>query len=395
MRLSLEKDLLLIIIISLAVLIISRLHFLNSSTLTPLYIVILLMLVYALITTIWPTNVRISQNMRLGISFAIGLFFLLLILILEYLNFKFVTTTFTNLLLLSAIILSLWGMLRQSKLGGETQERGSQLTLEESVERLKNITQTAENSEFENHKDQENPSETTKEEPADAKEDFGDSDEEPDKYDHLKEEEKPIQYARVHRKDYINIKPNSAHHYMNKPVTDPSLKEYEAMMYKPVWMDESLEKKASFKFWDILFIIIVNSVSLLFLYFNPQSSSTSIIFSVLLLFITGYAFLTIIFPDKSRVSLRKLITISGIIAITLFFLSFMVGASHLLPFTPQYIIPIMLVSIILLAGAVLQKWQSTKKKPKDDIGDERSPNNKYKEITNIKKIKNFLNQKRT
>ncbi len=114
---------------------------------------------------------------------------------------------------------------------------------------------------------------------------------------------------------------------MNKLVkTEPSLAKYEAMMYKSVRVDEFLEKRSPFKLWDIFFIIFTSSVFVLFLYFNSQSSVTSIIFSALLLSILGA--LTIIFTNKSRITLRKLTITNGIIALILFFLSFMAGVLH-------------------------------------------------------------------
>lgn len=385
MRLSPEKDLLLVITIILAVLIISWLHLIKDDALTFLqYIAILLIPGYALISAIWPTNDRINWTMRLGISFILGLLFALFLpLILESLNLKFITSNLAYLLLITAIILSLLAMIRRSGVGEESQEKSSQLTLEESIQRLKNMDLKVENSEFVDHECEKEPSEATKKH-ADIKdnvrkEDVGYSKKEPDKYEHLKEE-KPIQYARVHREDYINIKPNSAELYVNKPVKeDLTLTEYEAMMYKPVWMDEVLEKKSPFKFWDILFIIILSCISLLFLYFNPQNSLTSIIFSVLLLFIMGYASLIIIFPNKSRVTLRNLIITSGIIAIILFLVSFLAGALHLLPFTSHYLVQVLLVaSIILLSAAFLRKWQNTKMIPEKDVTDEKGIMNKYK-----------------
>lgn len=380
MRLSPEKDLLLVITISLAVLIISEVQLIKGDTLTFLQnFAILLIPGYASISAIWPTDERINWTMHLGISFILGLLFVLFLpLILESLNLKFITSNLAYLLLITAIILSLVAMIRRSGVGEESQEKDSQLTLEESIQRLKNMDQKAGNSKFMDHKYKKEPSETTNEH-IDIKLDFENSKKEPDKYDHLKEE-KPIQYARVHREDYIDIKPNYADPYGNRPVKkDPSQAEYEAMMYKPVWMDEFPEKKSPFKFWDILSIIFISSVSLMFLYFNPQNASTSIIFSVLLLFIMGYASLIIIFPDKSRVTLRNLIIKSGIIAIILFLVSFLAGALHLLPFTSHYLVQVLLVaSIILLSSAFLRKWQSTKMIHENDVTDEKGIMNKYK-----------------
>lgn len=397
MRLSPEKDLLLVITIILAVLIISWLHLIKGDALTFLqYMAILLIPSYALTTAIWPNDERINWTMHLGISFILGLLCVLFLpLILESLNLKFITSNLAYLLLITAIILFLLAMIRRSGVGEESQEKGSQLTLEESIQRLKNMDLNVENSEFVDHECKKEPSEATKEH-VDIKDDVGKEDvgyskKEADKYEHLKEE-KPIQYARVHRKDF-DAKSNSTNHYVNKPVKeDSSLTEYEAMMYKPVWMDEVLEKKSPFKFWAILFIIILSGISLLFLYFNPQNSLTSIIFSVLLLFIMGYESLIIIFPDKSRVTLRNLIITSGILAIILFLVSFLASALHLLPFTSHYLVQALLVaSIILLSAAFLRKWQSTKMIPENDVTDEKGIMNKYKKDEEHPELEEIMN----
>jgi len=221
------------------------------------------------------------------------------------------------------------------------------------------------------------------------------ADTEPQKYQDLKKE-KPLQYERIKDKhpfdedkypfdedkypsnedkyiseDYVSenheYPPEEEDHPSPKGVplrveeavkTSPT--DYESEMDKPVWADEAPEKKSGFKNWDLVMILFLSGISLLFLYFNPlKSNTTSIIFFILLLFILGYAGLTIIFPDKSKASSRNLLVTTVIIAVILFFISFLAWNMHLLPSMPKYLVQIMFVaSVILSAGAFIRKWRA-------------------------------------
>lgn len=221
------------------------------------------------------------------------------------------------------------------------------------------------------------------------------ADTEPQKYQDLKKE-KPLQYERIKDKypldvdkypfdedkypsnedkyisgDYVpedhEYPPEKEDHPSPKGVplrveetvkTSPT--DYEAEMDKPVWADEAPEKKSGFRNWDLVMILFLSGISLLFLYFNPlKSNTTSIVFFILLLFILGYAGLTIIFPDKSRASSRNLLVTTVIIAIILFIMSFLAWAMHLLPSMPKFLVQIMFVaSVILSAGAFIRKWRA-------------------------------------
>lgn len=405
MRLSQEKDLLLVISISLAVLIISWLQLIKGDTLTILqYIAILLIPGYALITAIWPTDERFSWTMRIGIGFVLGLFFVLFLpLILKSLKLGYIAGNLTYLLLIAAIIFASVAMARRLKLESEKHPEGDdQLTLEESIHRVHEMEKQAEKAEFieqqepqqeewegDSEKEDSEDTEDFEEEPQpdfeylkkEHVEDGGEEEsvieesvvkepileevaaeepvEEPDKYDYLNEE-KPIQYARMHRTEFEDEHDEEEF----EPVKTRDLPDdYEEEMYRPVWLDEEPPKKPGFKYWDLVLILFLSGVSLLFLYYNPlKTTTTSLIFFILLLFILGYASITIIFPDKSRATVRNLMIASGIIAVVLFVLSFLACSMGILPDVPKYMVQILIIaSVILIAAAFIRKWQISKK----------------------------------
>ncbi|NYB52797.1 MAG: DUF1616 domain-containing protein [Methanobacteriaceae archaeon] len=382
MKLSSQKDLLLVIILSLVVLILTWLQLFKGYTLTFITTILILFLPgYAIITAIWPTDERMGWDLRTGIGFVLGLFFLLFLpLILNSLSLKSVESNLNNLIFIIAILLSLLAMARRS--GRESEEEPSemdyQLTLEESIERAAYMRRQAreeqEYEDLETYPPEEPPiqpdelgeEEFLEEETPDLQKEGTDylPEEEPDEldYESWKEEikkQKPLQYERIKDKEEIKNFPLR----VERPVkTDVTTSDYEKEMDTPVWWDEPAEEKSGFKYWDLLIILFLSGVSLLFLCFNPlKTTATSVVFFILLLFILGYAALTIIFPDKSRASSRDLILASVIVALVLFTLSFLAFLMHLLPSLPNYMVGVMLVaSVVLVAGAFLRKWRATK-----------------------------------
>lgn len=454
MKLSSQKDLLLIIILSAAVLVMSWLKLIKGYPLSLLPTILVLILPgYAIITSIWPSDEKMGWTLRLGLGFVLGLIFILFLpLIFSSLKWSFLTGNLNQILLILAIVFALIAMARRKEPSDEMEplRRDSQLTLEESIERATLMRQKAEKetNEYEDHYEgdgeyyedeyyEEEPPEGEKdtpeehyyeydevledkaqgepeEEPSEENEEkigeeLGDESEEklkdepgeeieektadiePQKYQDLKKE-KPLQYERIKDKypfdedkypsnedkyiseDYVP----QDHEYHPEEEDHPSPEQpkgvplrveeavktsptdYEAEMDKPVWADEAPEKKPGFKNWDLVMILFLSGISLLFLYFNPlKSNTTSIIFFILLLFILGYAGLTIIFPDKSRASSRNLLITTVIIAIILFIISFLAWTMHLLPSMPKYLVQIMFVaSVLLSAGAFIRKWRA-------------------------------------
>jgi uncharacterized membrane protein len=400
MKLSSQKDLLLIIIISMAVLTISWLRLPKGDILTFIqYIVILLVPGYALITAIWPTDERMSRTMRAGLGFVMGLFFLLFLpLLLNSLKLGSVSANLTNILLIIAILLSLVAMARRKEPSEDgIPKDGAQLTLEESIQRAaemrqRNVEEHEDVYEEEKYKYYDEDSDYEKipdeswedydEVPNGLKQDSEDM-KEFSESERLKEE-KPIQYDRIREKGYLEEEPPEEKSKgvplrLTEPVkTEPLPSDYEAELDKPAWMDYTMEKKPGFRNWDLVMILFLSGISLLFLYFNPlKTTTTSIVFFILLLFILGYAGLTIIFPDKSRASPRNLTISSMIIAVILFILAFLAWNIHLLPALPKYLVKVMfVVSIILVVGAFLRKWlagQDRAEKVPSDHDEEISP----------------------
>ncbi|OPX60339.1 MAG: hypothetical protein A4E25_00624 [Methanobacterium sp. PtaB.Bin024] len=421
MRLSYQKDILLVIIISLAVLIISWLRLLTGDLLTFIqYVSILLLPGYALMTAIWPTDEKIGWSMRAGVGFVLGLFFVLFLpLIFNSLNMGFVSGNLTSILLCLAILLSLLAMGRRKEpFEEEPPSDGVQLTLEESIQRAAYMRQRVieedeyeyeeeypeeeypeeeyseeeypeENYSEENYSEKEYPKDSEyydedseyekvsdepiedydeapyDEESSEDKEDIEES-EEYKEYKDLKEE-KPLQHKRMQERGYLDEeppedeRPESVPFRVEEPVkTELSPTEYEEEIDRPFWMEEETgTTKPGFKNWDLIIILILNVISSVFLYFNPMKDTTSnTIFFIILLFALGYAGLTLIFPDRSRVSSRKTILSSVIIGIILFAFSFLAWSSALLPDLPKYLIQIIFVAtIILVVGTFLRKMR--------------------------------------
>ncbi|BDZ69019.1 DUF1616 domain-containing protein [Methanobacterium ferruginis] len=392
---------------SLAVLTLNWLQLIKGSTFTFIqYVVVLLGPGYAIITAIWPTDERIGWSLRAGMGFVLGLFFILFLpIIFTYLKLGYLTPNLTKILLILAVIFSLVAIARRRKPEKETLESDSQLTLEESIQRVREMegrTEKAKFVEYE-HEKEPYPDEYYEEEPKESSEEIEEYSEEIEgkkdvkkseekipkeiisedeiieKYRDLKEE-KPLQYERIKDEyvdeDYPDKTSETSPLMVEGPVkTEPVRTEYEREMDKPVWPHEEQVPKSRFKYWDLVFILFLSGISLLFLYFNPlETSTTSITFFIVLLFILGYASITIIFPDKSKVSAKNLIIVSVIIAAILFTLSFLACIMQILPTVPKYLVRIMFIaSLILVAGAFLRKWTSTRKKeylPEEEVAPE-------------------------
>ncbi len=347
---------------------------------------------YAIITAIWPDDESMGWTLRAGVGFVLGLVFVLFLpLIFNSLNWGYLDSYLYSILFILAILFSILAMVRRSE--GEYEEEvlpeEGQITLEESIERAALLRQQAdvEADEYEDYYyDEEYPEEGYSEEEITGEEYDEDGlaedehftekdyplDESGKKIEDL-EKEKSLQYERVEDfqkgEEYPSDdeltppeKSRVAPFKIEEPTTISDL-DYEAEMDKPVWAEEPPEKKSGFKNWDMAMILFLTGISLLFLYFNPvKTTSTSIIFFILLLFIMGYAGLTMVFPDKSRTSTRNLLLGSISIAIVLFILSFLAWRVEILPNLPKFIVRILFVaSVLLSAGAFIRKWQVTHK----------------------------------
>lgn len=413
MKLSSQKDLLLVTTSSVAVLIISWLRLLSGDLLTFIqYVSILLLPGYAIMTAIWPTDEKIGWSMRAGVGFVMGLFFILFLpLIFRPLEIGSPSGNLTSILLSLAVILSIIAMVRRKEPSEEEiPENGVQLTLEESIQRAAEMRQRVvdengygngfqeeyvedeypeeydhyDNSEYEEvsdeSKDNNDEFSYKKEEDHEPSDEEEIGKEESDEYEDLKEE-KPLQYERMRERGYLDEEPpadeksdekksESAPLLVEEPVkTEPSTTEYEEMIYRPFWMEEETEKKSgfkSFKNWDLVILLLLSGISSLLLYFNPMNDTISnTILFIILLFIPGYAGLTLIFPDRSSVSSNKTILFSVIIAIILFIIAFLAWTNALLPDVPSYLIGIIFIAtVILVVGIFLRKQRM------DEVPDE-------------------------
>ena len=281
MKLSLHRDLLLVIISCLAVLTISWLQLVNGNVLTFIeYVAILLLPGYSLMTAIWPSEDRIEWSLRAGVGFVMGLFFVLFLpIILESQKMGFINENLTSLLLILAVLLCLVAMIRRGEPSEEESPYGGkQLTLEESIQRASELRDRQveeheddeyeydmETGHFEYHDEEleleEPPEDERKTFPVTEKE--PEETEEPDEYQQLRDE-KPLQYQRMRERGYFDeespedTRPESIPLHVDEDVkTEPYPTDYEEEMDRPVWMDEEPGKKTGRNWYNLLRNIIL------------------------------------------------------------------------------------------------------------------------------------------
>ena len=282
MKLSLHRDLLLVIISSLAVLTISWLQLVKGNVLTFIeYVAILLLPGYSIITAIWPSEDRIEWSLRAGVGFVLGLFFILFLpMILESQNMGFLNQNLTTLLLILTIFLSILTMGRRKEpTEKEAPYGGKQLTIEESIQRAAELRER----EVEEHEDDEyeydietghfeyyDEESGMEESPEDERESYQVTDEEeyeeteePGEYQQLKEE-KPLQYERIRERGYVDEespedeRPESVPLQVDEDVkTETYSTEYEEEMDRPIWMDEEPKKETGRNWYNLLRNIIL------------------------------------------------------------------------------------------------------------------------------------------
>lgn len=281
MKLSLHRDLLLVIISSMAVLTISWLQLVKGNVLTFIeYVAILLLPGYSLMTAIWPSEDRIEWSLRAGVGFVLGLFFVLFLpIILESQKMGFINENLTSLLLILAVLLSLVAMIRRREPSDEEYPYGGkQLTLEESIQRASELrdreVEEHEDDEYEydmetghfEYHDEESDLEETSEDERETypvREEESEETEEPDEYQQLREE-KPLQYQRMRDRGYFDEEssedtiPESAQLQVDEDVkTEPYPTDYEEEMDRPVWMDEKAGQKTGRNWYNLLRNIIL------------------------------------------------------------------------------------------------------------------------------------------
>ncbi len=287
MKLSFDRDLLLVIVSSLAVLTISWLQLVKGHLLTFIeYLAILLLPGYSIITVIWPSEESIDWPLRAGLGFVIGLFFALFLpIIFESLKMGFVNENLIILLLILAIALSLFTMVRRNTATHEEMPYGGkQLTIEESIQRAAELRER----EIREHETEEYEYDvrTDQSEYHDEESELGEYSEEEREYYQITDQEelekseesvgyeqlkkeKPLQYERLRERGYGDTesldykRPESAAYPVDwdvKTETDPI--DYESEMDRPIWMDETTDEENACKSWynsvrNILLAIII------------------------------------------------------------------------------------------------------------------------------------------
>ncbi|WP_416111534.1 DUF1616 domain-containing protein [Methanobacterium sp. MZD130B] len=234
MKLSLHRDLILVIISSLAVLIISWLQLVKGNVLTFMeYVSILLLPGYSIITAIWPGEEKMEWSLRAGVGFVLGLFFILFLpLILESLMMGSYNDNLINILLILAVLFSLIAVIRRKDPSPEEPYYdGRQLTLEESVERA---------SELRDH----------------VLEEHG----EEDPYEYYDEDVEYSEYRQTD--DDEDAKQGSVPLAVDEEIISQSLPtEYEEEMDKPIWMDDELYEESHvfgwYSFLKKIFLVIL------------------------------------------------------------------------------------------------------------------------------------------
>jgi uncharacterized membrane protein len=240
MKLSSHRDLLLVIISSLAVLIISWLQLVKGNALTFIeYISILLLPGYSIITAILPSEEKMEWSLRAGVGFVLGLFFVLFLpLILESLKMGSYNE---NILLILAVLFSLIAMARRKDpIPEEPHYDGKQLTLDESVERAAELREKVLN-EDDYHEYYDEEIETPEEEIPE-----GDYDDE------------------THEDERQGSIPLTVDEEVTA-YTYPT--EYEEEMDKPIWMDEEVYEKSGFSGWYSFLIKIFLVILLMGVFF--------------------------------------------------------------------------------------------------------------------------------
>ncbi|MDD3754758.1 MAG: DUF1616 domain-containing protein, partial [Methanobacterium sp.] len=240
MKLSSHRDLLLVIISSLAVLIISWLQLVKGNALTFIeYISILLLPGYSIITAILPSEEKMEWSLRAGVGFVLGLFFVLFLpLILESLKMGSYNE---NILLILAVLFSLIAMARRKDpIPEEPHYDGKQLTLEESVERAAELREKVLN--------EDDYYEYYDEELETPEEEIPESDHDDETHEDKRKRSIPLT--------------------VDEEVTaDTYPTEYEEEMDKPIWMDEEVYEKSGFSGWYSILIKIFLVILLMGVFF--------------------------------------------------------------------------------------------------------------------------------
>ena len=358
-----QKDLWLVQVLSLfglALIWLQTLQSYPSSLLTYIPIVIYVLLIflpgYALITAIYPRYDRIGSAVRIVLGFILGLLFLLLIPIaFNYFKLGYLKGLIPTLLFLLAIFFSILAIRRRISTAKDLE---GQITLDESIRRIKEIKNQAEEEAILSEEMEEyTPMPAELEEPSQKNKmsvmrlfDTGEIDKSP-KEEKIKDN-KPL------RKEILRLKKEekSGEKTIPLPIEHPVKKEdllsaFQSEMGRPVWLDHMADDKSGFRNWDLLLALLLSGLSVSFYYYDPLRAPllTIIASYAVLLFTVIYTLLVAIFPVKRRIGLR--IVASSLIAILLLVIVLLRGDSLPLPL----ILLLALATLILVLVAALRR----------------------------------------
>jgi uncharacterized membrane protein len=362
-----QKDLWLVLVLSLVGLALIWLPTLQSypsslSTYIPIVIYVLLIFLpgYALITAIYPRDDRIGSAVRIVLGFILGLLFLLLIPIaFNYIKLGYLKSLIPTLLFLLAIFFSILAILRRRT--STTKDLEGQITLDESIRRIKEIKKKAEEEAILSEEMEEyTPMPAELEEPSQKNKmsvmrlfDTGEIDRKSPTEEKVKDN-KPL------RDEILRLKKEekSGEKTIPLPIEHPVKKEdllsaFQTGKSRPVWLDHIDDDKSGFRNWDLLLALLLSGLIVSFYYYDPLRTllRTIIASYAVLLFTVAYSLLVAIFPVKRRIGLLNRIVASSLIAILLLVLILLRGNFLPLPL----ILLLALTTLILVLVAALRR----------------------------------------
>ena len=359
METSSNNDLWLVIFLSLIGLALIWLSPLLSYPFTLIPILLLFFLPgYALVSAIKPYG---GLKTRIVIGFLLGLFFLIYLPItFTYLNLNFLAGLITNIYFLLAIFFSFLAIQRRRT--SKLKDLEGQLTLDESIRRMKKIKKQAEkeathSEEMEDY----TPMPAELEEPSQKNSmsvmrlfDTGEIDKKSQK-----EDKKPIQDSILRHKQ----EEKSGEKTIPLPIEHPTKKEdllsaFQSEMGRPVWLDHINDDKSGFRHWDLLLALLLSGLAVSFSYYDPLRTPllTIIASYAVLLFTVAYTLLVAIFPDKRKIGLLNRIVASSLIAILLLVIVLLRGNSTVITSLPLPLILLLaLATLILVIIAILRR----------------------------------------
>jgi uncharacterized membrane protein len=352
MELSSPNDLWLVIALSLVGLALIWLSPLQSYPLTLLlYLLLLFLPGYALITAIKPLESLVA---RIVIGFLLGLLFFLLAS--SYLNLTYLNGLFTTLLFILAILFSFIAILRR----GTRKDKERQLTLDESIRRIKEIKQKSAKEAIQSEEvDEYTPMPAEVDEPSLENRmsvmrlyDTGEK-AEAEKTSQLEDflDRKPI------REEILRVKQEkkSGERTIPLPIEHSVKKEdllsaFQKEMGRPVWLDHMEDDQSGFRNWDLLLALLLSGLGVVFIYYNPLGNLllTTIVSYAVVLFTVAYTLLVAIFPARRRISLIYRLVISSILTILLLVLVLIFGNNTMITSLPFPLIMLFALATLLL-----------------------------------------------